>query len=194
MGGGTGKIGAGSGYAVGDSAAVLNDGFGDLSNNGVAIKSATVNSGAGNIIINGNGYGMPGLNGSDGVSIGSGAVVQSTTGNITINGTGGCAGQGHLLASTSGTTVLKSRAAAVQFHLPALVGLRATTQMTLYDCIMASTPRSVYWLCGRINITGIRVLGVRNNHGDRRYARRWLRRTIGGSSYGSNIDVDAIYC
>ena len=79
---------AGTGYAVGDPTYVQ----------GIAITSATVNSGAGNIIMNGQGYASSAANGATtspiGILLNGGNVQASGTGTVTLNATAGGAGAG----------------------------------------------------------------------------------------------------
>ncbi|ALK89383.1 YDG domain-containing protein [Limnohabitans sp. 63ED37-2] len=91
---GGGAAGDGSGFAMGNPSG---SGFFGA---GVQMFGANVNSGAGNILINGKGnlsntgiynYGVF-INSSNDTSSGTGSQVKTTGGNITINGTGGGAG------------------------------------------------------------------------------------------------------
>jgi filamentous hemagglutinin family protein len=68
-----------SGYALGLAGGLY----------GVNVSNATINSGAGNIILNGTGYSNAGTGYLNGVFIAGNALLQSTSGNITVNGIGG---------------------------------------------------------------------------------------------------------
>ena len=92
LGGGSGAITSGSGYAVGD-ANISNSVWGGKP--GIYINNATVNAGAGNIIANGHGADNGSTIVNAGVEIdGTSGKLQTTSGNITVNGIGG-AGNGY---------------------------------------------------------------------------------------------------
>jgi filamentous hemagglutinin family protein len=74
---------------------------------GVKISSSTLNAGAGNISIRGKGFSANNGNGQRGVMIETASVVENTTGNILINGTGGSGGNsnyGVMVDGNSGST------------------------------------------------------------------------------------------
>jgi len=79
MGGGNGAISAGNGYAVGDA----------TYHQGILLNGATINSGAGTIVMNGTGYSNNATGDLKGIWLKGGSVVQSTTGAITAYGRGG---------------------------------------------------------------------------------------------------------
>jgi filamentous hemagglutinin family protein len=85
IGGGTGTITAGSGFAVG---LVTAD---NSLNDGVRITSS-VNAGGGNIIINGRGGNNAGLASNHGIAIDLAAGQVTTSGNVTLHGIGGASG------------------------------------------------------------------------------------------------------
>jgi hypothetical protein len=59
--------------------------------NGIEISDTRINSGSGNILLNGQGNSDATQDGRTGIHISAGSVVQSTTGNITLNGDSGTA-------------------------------------------------------------------------------------------------------
>ena len=73
------NIVAGTGYAMGDSS----------NPQGINLNNATVNAGAGNIIINGTAWSNAATGDLDGVRIKGGSVVETTSGAITLSGQGG---------------------------------------------------------------------------------------------------------
>ncbi len=87
MGGGSGAITAGSGYATGNGASV----------GGVSINAgANVNAGGGNIIVNGKGYVAAGSNITGVAVVGAGAsLITSASGTINISGIGGTLAAGN---------------------------------------------------------------------------------------------------
>ena len=90
------NIVAGTGYAVGDasstSTAVSNS---SNFNAGVVIKNASLNSGAGNIIINGSDSGGAQTSGVDtGIYFGGTGSITTTSGNTSLNGIGGSGSSG----------------------------------------------------------------------------------------------------
>jgi trimeric autotransporter adhesin len=98
--GGNFIAGGGSG-ALGGTNGILGDGDGTGADDiaawgnstqaiGVLFQNADISTGSGKIFITGHGYnGNPALDSTSGISIGSGSVLETTTGNIGIKGTGG---------------------------------------------------------------------------------------------------------
>jgi filamentous hemagglutinin family protein len=72
---------------------------------GVSLNGATVNTAAGNMIVNGTGYSNAGTGNLDGVYVVGNAVLQSTSGNITVNGIGGSGTSWNAGVHVNGSTI-----------------------------------------------------------------------------------------
>ena len=83
---------------------------------GVAVLGATINSGAGNIILNGTGH--TNAAGSDlyGVVVGSNALLQTTSGNITLSGMGGSSTQWNNGIRMGGSSVITTATGAISLN------------------------------------------------------------------------------
>ena len=83
MGGGSGVITQGSGYAVGNASGQVI---------GVLVNGVAVNAGGGNIVINGQGFGPAISNNNYGVEVNGGSISTAAVGTISIDGIGGGTG------------------------------------------------------------------------------------------------------
>lgn len=97
----------GGNFTAGGGANPLTDfayGFGGGANDGITLTvGATVNTGAGNIVLNGRGANHT-VNNMIGIQLLGGSTLETTTGNITLNGTGGVNGSsGHYGVYMNGT-------------------------------------------------------------------------------------------
>jgi hypothetical protein len=131
-------------------------------NSGI-LMFGTLNSGAGNITLNGNGGAATVQNYSDGITIAG--TIQTTTGNITIKGTG--AG----LAATAGNAGvnISNSAISTQSGTIAITGIGGTGGGTANDGVDISANTTIQsmgsGIVGAINITGTGGPGGAGNYG-----------------------------
>ena len=148
LGGGTGTITAGSGYARGLNTAT------DTLNDGIRI-SASVNAGGGNIVMNGRG-GSNSANSNAGIVV-TGATTQvSTSGNgtVSLNGTGGGSG---VSSNNAGVLVLSQARVLSQngaLNITGLGGNAAGTGTGGNDGVVVNTTGAVQSVTGDITVRG----------------------------------------
>jgi filamentous hemagglutinin family protein len=161
LGGGTGTITAGSGYAVG-----LVTGSGTL-NDGIRIANA-VNAGGGNIVMNGRGGLNSGIDNNHGIIITGAAAQVSTNGNGTISLNGFAGGTGSSTGN-SGVVVFTQGSVSTQNGLLTITGVNSTTATgtgtTNNDGVMISATASVQSTGGDIIISGTGGAGAGVNRG-----------------------------